>query len=104
MAFIIDRRSGATIHKRATAIAIVSVGNGLNAPSLSSLISRTASGNEQGAVLGVNQAGGALARVLGPVVGTSLLAFGSGIPFITGGAVLFVAGAFAALAVRQPTS
>ena len=42
------------------AIAVTAIGNGLNTPSLSSLISRAASGEHQGGVLGVSQSMGAL--------------------------------------------
>src|SRR5439155_1530663 len=58
------------------AIAVMAVGNGINTPSLSSLISRAASGEHQGGVLGVSQSMGALARVVGPMVGTWALTFG----------------------------
>jgi multidrug resistance protein len=84
------------------AVAIVSIGNGLNTPSLSSLVSRAASGREQGGVLGVNQAAGALARIIGPLVGTFALGFGDGAPYMTGGAVLLAACGFAVLAIEQP--
>ena len=44
---------------------------------------------EQGGILGVNQALGALARSLGPVVGSFVFgAFGHGYPFYTGAAVM----------------
>jgi len=85
-------------------ITVVAVGNGLNTPSLSSLISRSTSGSDQGGVLGVAQAFGALARVLGPVAGTSLLVFGPSAPYLFGGAILMLACAFAAAAVRQPAT
>src|SRR5262249_21163898 len=42
------------------AIGVMSVGNALNTPSLSSLISRAAGADRQGGVLGVSQALGAL--------------------------------------------
>jgi multidrug resistance protein len=84
------------------AIAVIAVGNGLNTPSLSSLISRAASGDEQGGVLGVSQACGALARVVGPIVGTWTLAFGTSVPYLTGGVILLGAALFASAAVKQP--
>jgi MFS family permease len=84
------------------AVAVIAVGNGLNTPSLSSLISRAASGHEQGGVLGVSQACGAFARVVGPLVGTWTLGFGVTTPYVTGGVTLLCACAFAAVAVRQP--
>jgi MFS transporter, DHA1 family, tetracycline resistance protein len=84
------------------AIAVTAIGNGLNTPSLSSLISRAASGEHQGGVLGVSQSMGALARVVGPLVGTWSLSFGISVPFLIGGATLMVACAFAAMFVQQP--
>jgi len=84
------------------AVAVVAVGNGLNTPALSSLVSRAASGKDQGSILGVNQAAGALARIAGPIAGTFALGFGVAAPYVTGGIVLLVASAFAALAVQQP--
>ena len=86
------------------AIGIMAVGNGLNTPSLSSLISRAASGDHQGGVLGVSQSMGALARIVGPLVGTSLLQFGIVTPYLAGGAIMLIACVFAAAAVRQPST
>jgi multidrug resistance protein len=84
------------------AVAVISTGNGLNTPALSSLVSRAASGADQGSILGVNQAAGALARIIGPLAGTFALGFGIATPFYTGGVVLLVACLFAIVAVQQP--
>jgi MFS family permease len=84
------------------AIAIMAIGNGLNTPSLSSLISRAASGDDQGGVLGVSQAMGALARISGPLIGTWTLAFGTTMPYLTGAIVMLGACFFAAASVQQP--
>jgi MFS family permease len=84
------------------AIAVTAIGNGLNSPSLSSLISRAASGDHQGGVLGVSQSMGALARVVGPLIGTWTLGFGISVPYLTGGAAMMVACVFAVAFVRQP--
>jgi multidrug resistance protein len=83
-------------------IGVIAVGNGLNTPSLSSLISRGASGDHQGGVLGVSQSAGALARVVGPLVGTWTLAFGANFPYLTGGVTMLVACLFASAFVSQP--
>jgi DHA1 family tetracycline resistance protein-like MFS transporter len=48
------------------AIAVTSVGNALVTPSVSTLVSKVASRDGYGAVLGAQQSAGALARVLGP--------------------------------------
>jgi multidrug resistance protein len=84
------------------AIAVVAIGNGLNTPSLSSLISRGASGDQQGGVLGVAQACGALARIVGPLVGTWALTLDVAAPYAIGAAVLAASCVFAASAVEQP--
>jgi MFS family permease len=84
------------------AIAVTATGNGLNTPSLSSLISRAASGDHQGGVLGVSQAMGALARVVGPLVGTWTLHFGVAVPYLTGGVTMLIACLYASAFVRQP--
>jgi predicted MFS family arabinose efflux permease len=82
-------------------IAVMSVGNGLNNPSLSSLISRAA-GAQQGGVLGVSQSFGALARVIGPLIGTWTLAYGNSAPYVVAAVAMAIASLVAALAVRQP--
>ncbi|MDB4967700.1 MAG: major facilitator superfamily 1 [Myxococcales bacterium] len=84
------------------ALAVTATGNGLNTPSLSSLISRAASGDHQGGVLGVSQAMGALARVVGPLIGTWTLHYGMTFPYLTGGVTMIVACLFASAFVRQP--
>jgi MFS family permease len=84
------------------AIAVTAIGNGLNNPSLSSLISRAASGEDQGGVLGVSQSAGALARVVGPLVGLALLHEHVGRPYLVGGCIMLAASLFAFAVVRQP--
>jgi MFS family permease len=84
-------------------LAITAIGNALNTPSLSSLISRLASDDAQGGVLGVSQSAGALARITGPLVGTAVLAaLGLAAPYHLGAVVLLVASMGAALALEQP--
>ena len=53
--------------------AISSVGNALNAPSLTSLASKSASASEQGVVLGVTQSVASLARAVGPSIAAFLI-------------------------------
>jgi MFS transporter, DHA1 family, tetracycline resistance protein len=75
--------------------AAVAVGSSLATPSLSSLISRGAGADHQGAVLGVNQSLGALARAAGPAAGGLLYAgWFRGGAFLAGS--LLMAGAMAA--------
>jgi multidrug resistance protein len=73
------------------AVAITAVGNAINNPSLSSLISRCAGMDRQGGVLGVAQSFGALARIFGPLVGNALLALGEAAPYAAAAAVIGIA-------------
>jgi MFS transporter, DHA1 family, tetracycline resistance protein len=104
LGFLMQALIGGSVALLFVAIAVVSIGNGLNTPSLSSLISRAASGEHQGGVLGVAQGCGALARIVGPLIGTWTLGFGVGTPYATGAAVMFLACIFALSAVAQPPS
>lgn len=64
-------------------IAIVSVGFPSVQPSATALISRTTSLDRQGAVMGVNAAAGAMARIAGPVAGGLLFSeIGAYAPFL----------------------
>jgi MFS transporter, DHA1 family, tetracycline resistance protein len=85
------------------ALAVTSVGNALNTPSLSALISRLAGGDSQGGVLGVSQAAGALARIVGPLVGTAMLVYGIETPYIIGAIFMIVAAVVALATVVQPS-
>jgi DHA1 family tetracycline resistance protein-like MFS transporter len=71
------------------AVTALSVGMGAMQPSLNSLISRRAGAEEQGAVMGVAQSVGSLARVLGPIIAGALFeAFGRNTPFLWGAALV----------------
>lgn len=68
---------------------VLALGTGLMTPTTLGLISKRADPREQGAILGINQSLGALARVLGPVWGTWVFqAYGHAWPFLTGGIVM----------------
>jgi MFS family permease len=72
-------------------LAVLSIGTGIMTPSCLSLISRYADPRQQGGILGVNQALGALGRVLGPIWGALVFqGIGTTWPFITGGIVLLL--------------
>jgi MFS transporter, DHA1 family, tetracycline resistance protein len=76
----------------ALVLAALAVGMGLVQPSLNSLISRRAGGEEQGEVLGVSQSVGSLARVLGPLAAGFLFAeFGRDAPYLWGAALVAAA-------------
>lgn len=72
-------------------LAVLALGSGLMTPACLSMISREADERQQGGVLGINQALGALGRVLGPIWGAFVFhAIGTAWPFLTGGIVLFI--------------
>ena len=73
------------------AIIVMSLGNGLTNPSLSSLASKRAPADAQGAALGVLQSMGALARVFGPTWGGFIYGFGHRLPYVTGSIGLAIA-------------
>jgi MFS transporter, DHA1 family, tetracycline resistance protein len=56
-----------------TAATLLVVGLALLMPSLNSLISRRTDPSNQGGILGISQSAGALARVVGPLLGVTLL-------------------------------
>ncbi|MCS6800858.1 MAG: MFS transporter [Chloroflexota bacterium] len=81
------------------AMAVITIAEAIAAPATTALLSRAASPTEQGAILGVAQAAGAGARVVGPLLGAQVLAaFGPSALFIACAAVFG-----AALAVALPT-
>ena len=83
------------------AILLISVGSGLNSPSLSSLISREAGPSQQGVVLGVTQSAGALARIVGPPFGLGLFMREPSLPYFAASGIMAVACVAAAIVVRE---
>jgi len=66
------------------ALGAVAFGQGIASPVLSSLISKSSSGTHRGAVLGVSQSVGSLARILGPLWGGVLFDYGGPAgPYVT---------------------
>ncbi len=75
---------------------VMPFGFGLNNPSLNSLISRAAPDDQQGAILGLNQSLGSLARVVGPLLAGALFTgLDPSAPFLAGAGILFIAAAMA---------
>jgi DHA1 family tetracycline resistance protein-like MFS transporter len=75
-------------------LAVLTFGNGITNPSISSSISRVTGPEDQGGILGVGQSMGSLARILGPIWGGLVFDhLGFQYPYITG--ALFMALAFA---------
>lgn len=71
------------------ALGMVALGQGMLNPSLSSLISKQAPADRQGMVLGVSQAMGSLARIIGPLLGGWLYAKVSKTsPYLVGGMMM----------------
>lgn len=69
----------------------LSAGMALFSPSSNSLISREASADERGGILGVSQSTQSLARVVGPLVsGPLFTAFGRNAPYFAGAAAMVV--------------
>lgn len=73
---------------------IITIGFSAVTPSLQSMLSQTASGDEQGAILGTGQSLSALARIAGPYLGIQLLDVSMATPYLLA-AVLMVFGGIA---------
>ncbi|HWD60035.1 MAG TPA: MFS transporter, partial [Stellaceae bacterium] len=72
-------------------MALLAIGFGILNPSVTSLVSRAAGTTERGGILGVNQSGQSLARILGPLLGGAVYgAVGRDAPYYVG-AVIMVA-------------
>ena len=70
-------------------LTVLALGSGIITPMCLSMLSKHTDARDQGSVLGINQALGALGRTLGPVFGAYVFqAFGHVWPFFTGGIVL----------------
>ena len=78
------------------ACGILTLGNGIATPVLTSLVSQYAPENERGALLGIYQSTQSLGRIVGPNLGGFLFgAVAAGAPFIAGGLIMLGAGALA---------
>jgi len=84
-------------------LAIAVLGFAMIGPSLSSLLSQRTSAETQGEVLGVNQSGLSMARILGPYVGLSLFGWQVHAPFVFSASVMGVAFLGALTLARQKT-
>lgn len=72
-------------------LVVLSFGQGVSTPSITSLLSQSVAADEQGSILGVNQSLSSLARVLGPIWGGLMFDIGFQWPFITAAGFAFVA-------------
>jgi Na+/melibiose symporter-like transporter len=69
-------------------LALLSVGTSLTRPPLFGMVSNLTPDHEQGATIGVAQGAGSLARILGPVFATALLAYSPPLPYVICAVVL----------------
>ena len=71
-------------------LAALALGQGMLTPTLSSAVAG-ASADRAGAALGIQQAAGGLGRVVGPLLGGSLFAVASPLPYAVSGAMTLAA-------------
>jgi len=72
------------------ALAFAVMGFAFLTPSAQALISRRTNINQQGEILGVNQSASALARILGPPIGITLLKLNPLLPYVFGAGLLLM--------------
>jgi MFS family permease len=72
------------------ALALLSVGSSLTRPPLFGMLSNLTPAHEQGATIGIAQAAGTLARILGPIFATALLPYLPSLPYLTCTGVLLL--------------
>ncbi len=63
-------------------IIFISIGNGIVNPNLTTLVSKNVESQNQGLILGIYQSLGALARIIGPVLGSVIYSLNWILPFI----------------------
>ncbi|MEY2421374.1 MAG: transporter, family, tetracycline resistance protein [Acidimicrobiaceae bacterium] len=73
------------------ALALLIVGQGLVAPTLSALVAGRASTDRRGEVLGIQQSAGGLARSVGPALGGYLFGQSISAPYLVGAALVVIA-------------
>ena len=95
----------ATVHSwipLVPALGCLVVGQGLVTPTLSSLLAGRVGADRRGGVLGVQQAAGGLARVVGPLAGGAVFQHvGVAAPYVAGAALMGVAVVLAAPGVQE---
>ncbi len=86
------------------ATGILSIGMGFNSPTITALISKLSSADDQGGILGVSQSLASLARIAGPAWGGFVFdRYGPGAPFASSAGLLLVAFALAAVTLAHTT-
>ena len=84
-------------------LAFLSVGTSLTRPPLFGMLSNLTPANEQGATIGVAQGAGSLARILGPLFATGLLAYSPPLPYLICAAVLLATTVLVAQRLCRPS-
>ena len=78
-------------------------GNGLIMPSFSALVSQNSNADNQGVNIGLTQSGGALGRILGPMLAGGMFELvGPGAPMASAAAVAGSVGLLVFLLVHEP--
>jgi MFS family permease len=79
-------------------MALQGLGQGLTLPGVTAAISLRARDDEQGAAAGLTSSSQALARVIGPVLGTGLYQLRPELPYVVGAGLMLIVGLFAFVA------
>ena len=85
-------------------LVLIGVGYGGSIPSVLALLSRATDPERQGAVLGLGQSVGSLARVLSPAIAGQLFGVRLALPYLVGAAFILVTAVFAARLVQPEES
>jgi MFS family permease len=83
------------------ALALFAGGSGVNRAPTMGMISQNADAHEQGAILGVAQSMGTLARILGPVFATTAFVIRPALPYVVCASVAVLAALIAATRLRK---
>ncbi|MEM0503877.1 MAG: hypothetical protein QXT58_04125, partial [Archaeoglobaceae archaeon] len=76
-------------------VGVATVGGSIGLPSLTSLISQSASAAEQGRIQGVSGSLESLARIVAPIWGNGALKYSDALPYASAAGLLFVAAGIA---------
>lgn len=83
------------------AITFLAFGNSVANPVLSGLVSKLSPEDEQGNILGITQSAASIARLIGPILGTSIYAaLGSRMPYVFSCGLLLITGLISARYLR----
>jgi DHA1 family tetracycline resistance protein-like MFS transporter len=86
------------------ALGLLGLGSGMNRPPTFGLISMMTSESEQGAVMGVAQGAGSLARIVGPLLAGVLYDLDHRAPYFFCGLIAFAAGVCASVYLKKKQS